>query len=1085
MSANPLDNDLEPAIIDSGLKAESVPMTPPPAGADNYEVGEEIARGGMASVLEAGDTKLKRTVAIKVMHLEAEESHSARQRFLREAEVLAMLAHPNIVPIYDIVWENGVPLFYSMKMVKGRTLQAILNGLRREEPDVLRDYTLDRLLLIFRKVCDAMAFAHSRGIIHRDLKPENVMVGEFGEVLVMDWGLAKTIREGDEETMRGGDGEALSLSDGLNVSLSQQTLQGSVMGTPKYMSPEQAQGRIDELDERSDLFSLGGILYTILTLRPPVEGTTLEEVLERVKTAEIAEPSHITTFQGMVGDGEEAGDVLEAKRIKPLPHTPTGRVPSALSSVVMKALQREKAERYASVVELGADIEKFQGGFATSAEEAGALKQVRLLMLRHRAVTAALAAMLVLSVGFMIKVMASERRATESAEDSRRSLARAQTALAEAAYRTMDSVALAQALDAVPADLRDDAWDYFSRQRDRSEGGGAVAGIDSPLAILAIPGEPGCFLLAGARTKMKVFNSLENRVERSIETELKGPKICALSGDGRMLAVAGGGSDSVRLFDPGTGVLFKELEAPTGLYRLALNETGSLLLANTKVDRRGQLALRTSHLIETQTGDVRWSREHTLYGVGFHPDGERLVSTSGGVERNLLILSVADGRTLVDVPGYRFLSQAVSPDGRVIATGTHDGDVLLIDATDGRILEQRRLHPSSIGEVAWTRGGKLLTLGDQGRNREGRWLLRVWSVPAFESVDSMLGLETNVGPPVCALCPETGRLLTRGKELRIWKLAVDQERDRSVHSTEQGRANAFVDEASLVARDGFGLALYTLSQAGQPVKKASALPPVRFSTCAVHWPTGRLAVATRNGGPKEFKFFQNREGELIEEQAWGLPSLAAGICFDGTGGRIAMTVPLAKDHARVLDVETGATLVTLPERTEALVFAGLGSNLVAAMPGKITAEGAAYDLLLADGETGEILRRVRVPWRVGALAATPDRTMIAVGGSDMRVHFFDATTLEETGSFRAHDADVTALRFHPTLPVIATGSLDRSVKVWNYQTPVRQRHLFRGLDGTVAALAFNPSGTLLAVDGKGPAFRVFEVQASGEGDGGQ
>jgi serine/threonine protein kinase len=163
---------------------------------DNYQLGAEISTGGMGSVLEAHDAKLDRTVAIKVMLLEANADARMRARFLREAQVLAKLAHPNIVPIYDIVWEDGMPLFYSMKLVKGRTLQAILNDLRKEDAAALRDYPLTRLLGIFRKVCDAIAFAHSQGVLHRDLKPENIMVGEFGEVLVMDWGLAK--RRNDE-----------------------------------------------------------------------------------------------------------------------------------------------------------------------------------------------------------------------------------------------------------------------------------------------------------------------------------------------------------------------------------------------------------------------------------------------------------------------------------------------------------------------------------------------------------------------------------------------------------------------------------------------------------------------------------------------------------------------------------------------------------------------------------------------------------------------------------------------------------------------------------------------------------------------
>ncbi len=195
------------------MPADSQLPTPPPLGVENYQLGPEISTGGMGSVLEAKDGKLDRTVAIKVMLLEANADERMMQRFIREAQVLAMLAHPNIVPIYDIVWEDGMPLFYSMKLVMGRTLQAILTDLRHEVPEVLHDFPLTRLLDIFRKACDAIAFAHSEGVLHRDLKLENVMVGEFGEVLVMDWGLAKTGRQSDNETGRQGDKETRRQGD--------------------------------------------------------------------------------------------------------------------------------------------------------------------------------------------------------------------------------------------------------------------------------------------------------------------------------------------------------------------------------------------------------------------------------------------------------------------------------------------------------------------------------------------------------------------------------------------------------------------------------------------------------------------------------------------------------------------------------------------------------------------------------------------------------------------------------------------------------------------------------------------------------
>lgn len=422
------------------LESTAQPLSPP-LGAENYLVGDEVARGGMGSVLQAEDRKLKRTVAVKVMMQDADASPAMHLRFVREAEVLAKLAHPNIVPIYDLVWEDGMPLFYSMKLVKGRTLQTILNDLRKEDADALRDYPLTRLLDIFRKVCDAIAFAHSQCVLHRDLKPENIMVGEFGEVLIMDWGLAKIASATDptDPTDQSPDG----------------TLHGSVLGTPQYMSPEQARGSMEEVDELSDTYALGGILYAILTLRPPVEGATALEVLDKVERGEITAPTAFLSRAGSRGKAFERGEMLEATQIKPLPHLRGGQVPAALSSVAMKALQRAKTDRYASVPSLAADIDAYLNGFATSSEQAGTWRQVWLLMRRHRTFTASIAMLLLTSLGFVWKVVASERRAQASAEDSRRSLAKAQGLIADGAFRIAAVNTMNAALDSIPEDLRD------------------------------------------------------------------------------------------------------------------------------------------------------------------------------------------------------------------------------------------------------------------------------------------------------------------------------------------------------------------------------------------------------------------------------------------------------------------------------------------------------------------------------------------------------------------------------------------------------------------------------------------------------
>ena len=379
-----------------------------------YHVRELIGRGGMGNVMKVDDPKLVRAVALKVMNLGPEATEDERGRFIREATVLACLAHPNIVPIYDLGTDEAGCPFYTMKLVKGRTLQAILKDIRDGVPDAARQHSLDRLLSVFRKMCDAVGFAHSKGIIHRDLKPDNVMVGEFGEVLVMDWGLAKILGKAEEDPA---DAPSSAIRHPSSFGA---TLEGSVVGTPQYMSPEQAEGRVGEMDARSDIFSLGGILYAILTLHPPVEGKTLGEILRKVTSGDITPPSTYGTAGGN-GAPRANSEVMEARKIKPLPHCPGGRVPAALSAVAMKALHVEKAARYQTVASLSADIESFQGGFATSAEQAGAWRQIALLIRRHKGVTSAIAAgfliVAALSAAFIIKVARERNRAEEALSD--------------------------------------------------------------------------------------------------------------------------------------------------------------------------------------------------------------------------------------------------------------------------------------------------------------------------------------------------------------------------------------------------------------------------------------------------------------------------------------------------------------------------------------------------------------------------------------------------------------------------------------------------------------------------------------------
>ena len=361
-----------------------------------YTLVREIARGGMGQIYFGEDPQLERQVAVKVSSV---SEGGEDPRFAKEAKVLAQLAHPNIVPIHNIgVDAQGRP-FYSMKLVKGRTLQAVLNSIRDGDASAIKDYQRTTLLTIFRKVCDAMMFAHSKGILHRDLKPENIMVGEYGEVLVMDWGLAKVL--GEQES----DGAVNSrINDTGDYGM---TMEGEVMGTPQYMSPEQAEGMVAELDQRSDIYSLGGILYAILTLRPPIEGTTLDEVLTKVKNGAI---SAMVTGRG--GKGSVAVTA---------PSAMGAEIPEALQAVTLKAMSTDRSKRYARVELFAADIERYQSGFATQAEDAGAWKRMTLWVGRNKVLAGAAAAMLVVVSGFSAKVVVEGRKASAALERLRAS----------------------------------------------------------------------------------------------------------------------------------------------------------------------------------------------------------------------------------------------------------------------------------------------------------------------------------------------------------------------------------------------------------------------------------------------------------------------------------------------------------------------------------------------------------------------------------------------------------------------------------------------------------------------------------------
>jgi len=238
---------------------------------ERYTVTRLHATGGIGRVWLARDGSLGRDVALKDLRPERAENPAVWGRFLREAQITGQLEHPGIVPVYELGRRDDGQPFYTMRFVRGRTLrEAVAAYHQKRERRELGALDLRELLTAFIGVCNAIAYAHSKGFVHRDLKPANVVLGEFGEVMVLDWGLAKEVGSTPEVPT-----ESLAASHRrASTDSGSQTLEGQILGTPAYMAPEQADGRLSDIDARTDVYGLGAILYEVLTGKPPFGGAT-------------------------------------------------------------------------------------------------------------------------------------------------------------------------------------------------------------------------------------------------------------------------------------------------------------------------------------------------------------------------------------------------------------------------------------------------------------------------------------------------------------------------------------------------------------------------------------------------------------------------------------------------------------------------------------------------------------------------------------------------------------------------------------------------------------------------------------------
>jgi len=1060
------------------------PLVPPPAASpvsddpERYEQIGEHARGGLGRVVRAIDKRLGRTVAVKEL-LRRSESNEAR--FLREALITARLEHPGIVPVHEAGrWPNGDP-YYVMKLVEGRTLKELIAE---------RSTTRDRLGLLQHviAVADAVGYAHSEGVIHRDLKPSNIIVGEFGETIVVDWGLACDRRR-DLPELAPGDYEPSSGSGPVS------TVSGKVVGTPGYMAPEQARG--EPVDERADVYALGAVLYELLAGSPPHADITPRATIERVLAGPPAPLAMVT------------------------PH-----VPRELATIVAKAMARDPVDRYPNATALAEDLRRYQTGKLVSAHSYSAWSLVRKKIAQHRApVAVAVASALALGV----VGVESFRRVVHQRNIAQHERTRSEDALAQAEKRKRELVLL-QARTSLRRDPTAAlAWlkGYPIADEERAD---LVDLIDEAIShgVARHVFRPGAWVLDAAFSRdgatvvaavldgtIRIYD-LRTGTSTVLGEMSTSAELLEISPDGETLVAGGrlgevvawslrGGAPRTLLAssdDPVVSLQFSRDGSRVLVYRSKPTlEAHVVDLDGTRSFQVGpKLALRTV----VASGD--WSRQvaqTSLNALAARIDGAwqpiaqttKMIRFHGLSPRGDRVL-VHDGATVWSVPygggrleklvtyGERIHGFEWSPDQREVAIVGLSHDLVIVNVETGAVRELRG-HTDALYTVEWSRDGRrVLSASDDAT-------ARVWTL-ADGSSKVLRGHEDDVYR--ARFSPDDRQVVTASLDgsIRIWELTEPAER-----TLVDGKAmieRLDLDRDRAVVKTTGTVAVWNLADGTREERFAWADDPGHLN----------LADTSRDGSLL-----------LVPRADWSVDVLRRGAPVVRLVGHTAMINrhELSRDNRYVFtsshdgtlrrwDTETGASTVLvesrLPVRLLALhddghVAVQVGDEIrVLAPDGTATLLGAgdrwcvlaarfdtAADRIVilrcdrtAAVHTGSALVELEHSSGLHRLTLSSDSTRIAGAMNDRTVRIWDARSGKQLAVLSGHSDLVYGVAFSPDGGKLATSSHDRTVRIWELAT-MRHRVL-RGHAGAVDHVAWRDDSQLVTA-GRDGTLKIWKV----------
>jgi WD40 repeat protein/serine/threonine protein kinase len=763
-----------------------------PRQVPGYDLFDEVGRGGMGIVYRAFDRSMKREVAVKILSEKYEADSSQALRFNEEAQITGQLQHPGIPAVYHVGrLENGRP-FLAMKLIKGHTLD-----------DLLKQKAPINSLAIFESISQAVGYAHSHGVIHRDLKPANIMVGAFGEVQVMDWGLAKVLANREIRTSE--DSAHATEINSLRDSDSSFTQAGSIMGTPAFMPPEQAAGEIDRVDARSDVFGLGAVLCVMLTGQPPYEGTSAESVrLNAVRGKMDAALARLETC-----DAEpEIVDLCKRCLSFDPAHRPANaeRLAEEIAS-----LRRESDERAKK-----AELAKHEAD-VRSAEER-----------KRRRVWLALAALLIIGTATSVVLAIQSYRAQKDAEkahaETNKQKTRAEKQLTRAEWLVYaNSIDDAQRHwmenrpDMAKDELNECRIDFRGWEHDylfTNTIAPPLAGLrhDEPVRCAAfVPDGKGILTSQGNSITLWEF-----------ETEKPKRELVGHRGAVRCIAVRTGGTHffsgsddrTIRIWDAGTFESIHELTGHDGpVLTLAVSPDGTRLISGSQ-DRTifiWDLATRT-RLAELK------GHADAVTGIAWAVDGKRIVS--GSDDCTVHIWDAESFQLIAELKGHtdRVTSVAVSPGGRWFASGSADRTVRIWDAESLALVAVLKGHSDAVNDVAFSPDGKRLLSASTDKEL---WL---WETEHWSSVAGLKGHTARVTR--ARFSPDGKSIISASDDpfIRIWRATFAQPTTPLLGCT-TATAVAFSPDGLMIwAKDQDGKRYAWTVATGQPVTDDEPIP---------------------------------------------------------------------------------------------------------------------------------------------------------------------------------------------------------------------------------------------------------------------